>query len=192
MSREKPESDKRRIIVYLSWPKVGSINNAVKEGTYIGLDFMLPLPTIEHVIRAVNKFGQNSFIAKIDVSRAFKHLPIDPCDISMLGLHWDQYFVELSLVFEFKRGSDLFQRLSDSIRFIMAQEGHYILNYLDDHLIFGDKTGCDRGFARLTQLLGELGFTINQAKMSDQRLEQHVWVLKLIQMHSQCQYRTKN
>ena len=46
----------------------------------------------------------------------------------------------------------------------MAQGGYYIINYLDDHLIFGGKTGCDKGFTTLTQLLGELGFTINQDK----------------------------
>ena len=124
----------------------------------------MTLPTIDHVIRAVSKFGRGSYIAKIDVSRAFKHLAIDPGDIDLLGLHWRQYFIELSLVFGYKRGSDLFQRLSDSIRYIMASEGFYILNYLDDHLIFGPKDKCQKGFNRLTNLLKELGLTINEKK----------------------------
>ena len=46
----------------------------------------------------------------------------------------------------------------------MAQEGFYILNYLDDHLTFGDEDKCQRGFDRLTGLLQELGLTINQGK----------------------------
>ena len=46
----------------------------------------------------------------------------------------------------------------------MAQEKYYILNYLDDHLIFGDNDKCSRGFERLAALLQELGLTINQSK----------------------------
>ena len=163
MSREKQESD-RRVIVDLSWPKSGSVNNAVKDNFYVGLEYMLTLPTIDHVVRAVTKFGRGSYISKIDISRAFKHIPIDPGDIHHLGLHWNQYFIEKNLVFGFKKGSDFYQRLSDCVRFIMAQEGYYIINYLDDHLIFGDKDKCNKGFERLTVLLNELGLTINQKK----------------------------
>ena len=64
-------SDKKRVIVDLSWPKVGSINSAVGENTYLGVDYMLTLPTIDHVIRTVIKFRKNPCIAKIDISRAF-------------------------------------------------------------------------------------------------------------------------
>ena len=46
----------------------------------------------------------------------------------------------------------------------MAQEGHYILNYIDDHVIFGKKQDCQRAFDRLTELLTELGFTISIQK----------------------------
>ena len=155
---KSPGSDKRRVIVDLSWPKEGSINSTVKEKTYVGLDYMLTLPIIDHVITAVTKFSKNSFISQIDISWAFKHIPIDLGDIHNLRLHWNHY-----LVFGYIRGSDFYQRLSDSVRFIMAQEGYYILNYLDDHLIFGDKEKYLKGFDNLTSLLGELGLTINQA-----------------------------
>ena len=87
---------------------------------------MLTLPTIDHVLRAVTKFGKNSFIAKIELSRAFKHIPIDPGDIHLLGLYWEGYYLEKNLVFGYKRGSDFYQRLSDSVHFIMAQGGFYI------------------------------------------------------------------
>ena len=46
----------------------------------------------------------------------------------------------------------------------MAKEGFYILNYLDDHLIFGPKDKCQRGFSRLSNLFKELGLTINEKK----------------------------
>ena len=130
MSREKSDSDKRRVIVDLSWPKAQAVNDFVHPERYVGVDFALTLPNIDHVVKAVRKFGKDSYIAKIDISRAFKHIPIDPKDINFLGLHWKDYFIEKNLVFGFKHGSQIFQRLSESIRFILTQENHYMLSYM--------------------------------------------------------------
>ena len=46
----------------------------------------------------------------------------------------------------------------------MAQDGHYILDYIDDYLIFGNEADCKRAFDRLTSLLQELGLTISVHK----------------------------
>ena len=123
--------------------------------------FILTVPTIDHVTKAIRKIG---FIAKVDKSRAFKHIPIDPKDINLLALFWNSYFIEKNLVFGFKQGSQIFQRCSDSIRYIMTRENHYILNYIDDYLIFGTKQQCTAAFHRLHELLDELGFTISHHK----------------------------
>ena len=88
MSREKSDSDKRRAMVDLSWPKGFAINDAVNPDTYVGVDFALTLPTIDYITKAVKKFGRGCYMSKIDVSCAFKHIPIDPKDIHHLGLHW--------------------------------------------------------------------------------------------------------
>ena len=82
-SREKSDSD----IVNLSWPKGSAINDAVNPDTYV-VDFVLTPPTIDHITKAVKAFGRGCYMAKIDVSRALKHIPIDPKDIHHLGLHW--------------------------------------------------------------------------------------------------------
>ena len=71
----------------LSSPKGHSVNDATISDQYLGVEFQLTLPTIDHITRAVTKFGRNSYIAKLDISRAFKHVPIDPKDINLLGLH---------------------------------------------------------------------------------------------------------
>ena len=57
----------------------------------------------------------------------------------------------------------------------MAQEGHHILNYIDDHLIFRQKSDCQEGFDRLTTLLGELGLDISVHK----NVEPSKWVVCL-------------
>ena len=126
---------------------------------YQGVDFALTFPSIDSVTKAVSQFGR-----KIDISRAFKHLPIDPKDINYLGLYWEGYFIERNLCFGYKNGSSLYQRFSDSIRFILHQEGHFSLNYIDDHLILGKASNCQKGFERLKKLLPELGLTISDHK----------------------------
>ena len=65
---------------------------------------------------------------------AFRHVPIDPGDLDLLGLYWEDYFLDQSLLFGFKHGSSIFQRLSDTVRFIMKQEGQSVWNYSDDFL----------------------------------------------------------
>ena len=85
-----------------------------------------------------------------------------PKDTNLLGLQWKgSYFLEKHLCFGFKQGLQLFQRISDSVPHIMA---YNVLSYIDDHLIFGHKQKCNDAFDRLTSLLQELGFTINQDK----------------------------
>ena len=46
MSRLKPNSDARHIIMDLSWPKDVSINDGVDNDGYLGSDFTLTFPAI--------------------------------------------------------------------------------------------------------------------------------------------------
>ena len=89
------------------------MNDVVESDNYVKVHFTLTLPNIDHIIEAVR--GRGSYLAKINVSRAFKHVPIDPKDINYLGLHWNDYFIEKALCFGFKHGLQIFQRLSDSV-----------------------------------------------------------------------------
>ena len=164
LTREKSNCDQRHIIVDLSWPIGQSVNDASNSSSYEGLDFALSLPTIDHVVHAVKRFGKNCHIAKLDISRAFKQVPIDPRDIDLLGLHWGTYYIEKRLVFGYRLGSALYHRLSDSIRFIMTSGGHYCLDYINDWLLFGSKGKCQASFERLNDLLVELGLDISHHK----------------------------
>ena len=131
LTQDKANSETKRVIVDLSWPLGQSVNNQVASNNYVDRDFILTLPTIDNVTKSVRKFGQNCFIAKVDISRAFKHIPIS--FVLEFLFYWK------NLVFGFKQGSQIFQRCSDSIRYFMSKEKHYILNYIDDYLIFGKK-----------------------------------------------------
>ena len=76
---------------------------------------------------------------KIDISRAFRQMKVDPGDIDLLGIKFqNKYFLDQSIAFGFRHGSLIFHRCTDAIHYIMAQHGFPLLfNYIDD-LIYTD------------------------------------------------------
>ena len=150
ITRDKSSSDKRRVIIDLSWPKGQSVNSSVHSDRYLDVDFVL---------------GKGCKIFKVDISRAFRHVPIDPGDLDLLGLHWENYSIDRSLPFGFKHGSAIFQRISDAVRFIMTSEGHKIWNYIDDFLCVSLPSKINDSYTRLQALLQELGLTVSSKKL---------------------------
>ena len=49
MTREKSGSDKRRVIIDLSWPKGASVNDGIHKDSYLATDFYLTFPTVDHI-----------------------------------------------------------------------------------------------------------------------------------------------
>ena len=79
MTREKPNSVHRHVIVDLSWPKGASVNTCVSKGS-------------------------GTHLYKIDISRALRH--INPGDLDLLGLWWnDAMYVNTCLPFGSRHGS---------------------------------------------------------------------------------------
>ena len=165
MTRDKSSSVNRRVIIDLSWPIGNSVNSGVEANKYLDTEFVLTYPSIDNITDQVLQLGKSCEIFKVDISRAFRHVPIDPGDLDLLGLSWNSYFLDCSVPFGFKHGSSIFQRLSDSIRFIMAQEGHNIWNYIDDFLCISLPSKINHTYVRLQQLLSELGLTISAKKL---------------------------
>ena len=165
MTRDKPNSEHRRVIIDLSWPLGGSVNAGVPTDQYLGTDFVLTYPSVDNITQEVLRLGKGCKIFKVDISRAFRHVPMDPGDLDLLGLYWNAYFLDRSLPFGFKHGSSIFQRISDAVRFIMSQEGHGIWNYIDDFLCVSLPSKIDATFSRLQGLLQELGLTVSAKKL---------------------------
>ena len=92
---EKPKSDKRRVIVDLSFPENHAVNSGIASESYLSTPFMLTLPTIDTITSQVRKMGRGSLIFKVDVSRAFRHIKVDPGDYNLLGLKADGLLLTL-------------------------------------------------------------------------------------------------
>ena len=86
MTREKPGGAHRRVIMDLSFPQGGAVNTNISKDSYLGTDFILTLPSIDHITNKIKQLGKGSLIYKVDISRAFRHIKIDPRDYFLLGL----------------------------------------------------------------------------------------------------------
>ena len=165
MTRPKPNSATRRVIIDLSWPKGASVNDGVNKTSYLGSDFKLTFPTIDHLTSELKKLGRGAHIFKVDVSRAFRHLSMDPADYDLLGLYWDAAFVDTKLPFGCRHGSQFFQRTSDAVRYVMRRRNVDVINYIDDFLGYGTPEKASRAFHELQELMRDLGLTISAKKL---------------------------
>ena len=165
MTRNKPNSETRRVIVDLSWPHGTSVNDGVDKNVYMGSQFKLMFPTIDDVTSKLIQLGKGAHIYKIDVSRAFRHLSIDPGDYDLLGLHWNGAYVDTKLPFGCRHGSQFFQRASDAVRYVMRQNGFEVINYIDDFLGVGVPSDARRSFEKLHDVMTSLGLTISAKKL---------------------------
>ena len=166
MTREKPGSDNRRTIVDLSWPHGSSVNHGVEKNRYLQAYYHLSYPSVDHIVDYLKRLGPGALIYKVDISRAFRHLRIDPGDLDLLGLHHKSYYLDGSLAFGFRHGSFFFQKCSDAIRYIMKKFGYpNLLNYIDDLIYIGLPSNITASYEFLLRLLHELGLDISQNKL---------------------------
>ena len=167
MTRAKQDSDKKRTIMDLSWPQNLSVNAGVKKNVYLDTIYDLHYPSIANITDSLVKLGPAAQLYKVDISRAFRHLRVDPVDIDLLGFQVDQHhYIDVSTPFGFRHGSLFFQRCSDAIRYIMTSHGHTgLFNYIDDLIYTGLPSEIMNSYQFLLDLLQDLGLDISQKKL---------------------------
>ena len=134
MVRDKQDSDSKRTIMDLSWLRGNSVNDGVLKDTYLDTEYLLKYPSVDPITTTLKQLRLAAMIYKIYISRAFRQIKVDPADIDLLGFKFkNKYFLDLSVDFGYPNGSQIFQRCTDAIHFIMSQHGLQILhNYIDD------------------------------------------------------------
>ena len=165
MTRAKPNSDRRRVIVDLSWPIGASVNAGIGKTSYLGSTFSLTFPTVDDITKQLKSIGRGALIYKVDVSRAFRHVKIDPGYFDLLGLEWQGVYVDTCVPFGTRHGSQIFQHLSDAVRYMMRQKGFLMVDYIDDYVGMGVPSVAWASYSALTDLMGELGLTISDKKL---------------------------
>ena len=166
MTREKQDCHFRRTIVDLSWPKGQSVNSGVSKDVYLGTKFLLNYPSVDNIIQRLIQLEPGSMLFKIDISRAFHQLKVDPGDIDLLGLKQSSYFIDQSVPFGYRHGSIFFEKVTDSIRFIMKNSGFLDLyNYVDDLIYCGTPSTIFSAYEKLSSPLVQLGLQIIVTKL---------------------------
>ena len=118
---------------------------------------------------AIKLLQPGYFMAKIDLKSAYRSIPIHSSNYAGTGLKWKfkgnkvkfTYFVDTRLPFESKHSPEIFNRLTQAVRRIIAKKGYNaVVVHLDDFLVIGEtKEACQAAFDALFSLLQNLAFT---------------------------------
>ena len=166
ITRHKPDSDKRRVIIDLSWPQSASVNYFTKSNEYLGTAFKLNYPSVDNYVDRLTSLGKGCHMLKVDLSRAFRQLKVDPADYPLLCLKWqDAYYLDRAYAFGHRTGSMGCSRLSDFIRYLHSNKGFYLLSYIDDLLGAETPSNAQASYDTLVNLLQELRIPVSKSKL---------------------------
>ena len=161
-------SGKKRLIVDLSSPhedpETESINILIDKDacslTYVKID---------DAIKAIQRYGKGALMCKMDISNAFKNLPIKSCQWPYFCVKWrNLYYVYVRLVFGCRSSPKIFDTLSQALCWIACNNYgiETIFHLLDDFLTVDIPDSCigNRTMALLTLLFGRLQIPLAQHK----------------------------
>ena len=146
-------SKKMRLVVDLSAPhdheEHPSVNQLISKD-----DFSLSYVKLDQAISVIKKLGQGSWLNKVDISDAFKQLPMDPMLWHLYGIRWQgSLYFYTRLVFGSRSSCKIFDTLSQAIVWIATHRYgiDHMLHLLDDFLVVDSPCSTpERSMAILT------------------------------------------
>ena len=165
----KDKGTKTRLIFHLSYPKSGdSVNSAIPH-QYCTVKY----PDFDDAVLLCLETGKNCGIAKSDMARAFRNVPLARhCwpYLIMKAYHpvtkQVYYFVDKCLPFGSSISCKIFQDISDAIAFIVQRRTNKpLVNYLDDFFFVAlYKAWCDRQVQDFLDICHEIQFPVSLEK----------------------------
>ena len=136
MTREKAESEDRRVIVDLSFPE-GGINRHIAPHQFEGQEATHNLPTVEAAIKSIAEMCPGDVhMSVIDLSRAYRPFPVSPLDWPLLGIaHEGLCYFDRRIPFGSRMSSFIMQSVAQFIIRAMEARGIVAHMYLDDIII---------------------------------------------------------
>ncbi len=154
----KKDSEDRRVILDLSYPRGRSVNDAIPKDSYLGDPFFLHYPSVDSLVEDVKSIGQGCLIYKRDLRRAYRQFPIDPGDYKYLGYTWNgEIYIDRVLPMGLRSACQMCQRVTNLISHIFRKKGHRIVNYLDDLAGASEPPSAEVAFCELGELLSDSG-----------------------------------
>ena len=161
----RPKGDGRRVILDLSYGS-NSVNKNTHTGLYDNTPFTLKLPNLDTLLPQLEHLDQDACLYKVDISRAFRNVRVDPGDAVHLGIYWNNhYFLDKNLAFGAIHGTAIFQRITDFVRYLMAKRSFSVHNYINDIYAVAHKDSADLVFETLKEILHDIGLPLNENKV---------------------------
>ena len=169
MTKRKKDSPHRRVIVDLSFPQGGSVNDGIHPSAYIDGPLTVKLPTVHSMERKLLDLGPGAFLYKTDLARGYRQLRVDPGDWGILAFqHEGLYYMDLCPPFGLRSSAMMMVRTTEAITSIHADRGYMSMAYIDD---FGgaerDRSLAQDALASLQGILRELGMDEATAKVCE-------------------------
>jgi hypothetical protein len=125
-----------RRIHHLSYPRGSSVNDHIP-AEWAALEYA----TVDQAIALVAKQGSGALLVKRDLQDAFRHIPIAPQDLWLLGFCWEgTYWVDCFLPFGLRTAPYIFDLFAKALHWILdsqASPEFETIHYLDDFLGVG-------------------------------------------------------
>ena len=133
MTRSKRDTDKRRVIMDLSWPPGQAINDGIQTEWYLDGPAKIRLPTVDYMEGRLLELGRGAFLYKTDLARGYRQLRVDPGDWPLLGFtHRGRFYVDVCPPFGLRTSAMCMQRTTEAISWMHQQVGYISRPYLDD------------------------------------------------------------
>ena len=157
-SRPKRDSEERRVIVDLSFPRGESVNSGISKVCYQGNQIKLTYPSVDSLVELVKQKGRGCALFKRDLKRAYRQFPIDPGDIHRLGFKWQGcLYLDARLVMGLRSAAFCCQRATNAVSHICKTKGLSIINYLDDLGSAEVQSKANEAFEKLAEILDQCG-----------------------------------
>ena len=164
-TRDKKDSDEKRIILDLSYPDGLAVNEGIAADKYLGVKIEWHLPTVDSLANIMIKKGKGCLLFKRDLRRYYRQIFVCPGDVHLLGYIFDgKLYFDCTLPMGMTSSCFIAQRVSSSLTFIMHCRNVEIVNYIDD---LGGADTPDKAwesFEDLGAMLKSLGILESEAK----------------------------
>ena len=155
------------MVIDLSFPHGQSVNSGISSSIYLGKPFKLRLPEIDALLDISRLKGRLCHLFKVDLSRAYRQLRVDPHDYHLLGYrHHGFLYFDIAPPFGLRSSAMMCQRTTYPLTYIYESLGYHCTNYIDD---FGGAEAPEHSlaaFQALGALLAQLGLETSPDKDS--------------------------
>lgn len=81
----KKDTDERRIILDLCYPKGHSINDSISKDFYLGQKISLSYPNVDDLVNVIKVKGRGCLLFKRDLRRFYRQIGTDKCHLANKG-----------------------------------------------------------------------------------------------------------